>query len=283
MNRTDQLVKSSLFRTLIIFAALLIGTVSLAETRAFKRIIQGNNMMHYASLADGTQFWLDWELIDKGGERVKYTRAIASTGRDLGDMNIDCVANRVSVATNGWLTPPEGSAFWIILKKICGKDIGGYKFVFAGPIADMDLFVSVGNVRFNLGAGGTFDVKLNTSQPVGAYLSDAWWEAPNYETLRIDCETYQGFISKKHPLSASPDFSQSTKTQFDKGAAVFKRICDPQRKFLGYIRPSLDSDGYGSGGIGQGSVDKNVTIRACIARGATPGTPEFTACLNDTK
>ena len=250
-----------------------------AETNSFKEVSKKKNFLHYASSANGEQFWLDWELIDKSPRGQRYTQAIFSTATGPMDFNIDCVTKRVSWIVNSWVTPDRGSVNEILWNKVCGKKVEGNTFVFGGAFFDMDVYVGLGTARYVSGESGFFDVTATTSRPIGSYVGDSDWRTADYETLRIDCMSYRGYISKPHKITENADFSAATLSQFDRELTLFKRICDSERRLLGKIKSADNALANEKSSDASESRDVNAVIRECIGRGKTPGTAEFTVCI----
>jgi hypothetical protein len=262
--------------TVLVFLNLLNAH---AETNSFKEVSKQNNFVQYASSANGEQFWLDWELIDKSPKRQRYTRAISSTATGPVDFNIDCVTKRVSWIVNSWVTPDRGSVNEILWNKVCGKQVDGHTFVFGGVFVDMDVYVSLGTARYVSGDSGFFDVTATTSRPIGSYVKDSDWRSADYETLRIDCMSYRGYISKPHKITEKADFSAATQSQFDRELTLFKRVCDSERRLLGEIKSADRGLTNEKSSDASKPRDVNSLIRDCIGRGKTPGTAEFTVCM----
>jgi hypothetical protein len=265
---------------LMAVASILLHPLELhAETSGFKKFSKQKNFLQYASAANGEQFWLDWELIDKATKGQRYTRAITSTETEPGDFNIDCVTKRVRWVFNTWMVPDRGSVNELLWNKVCGKQLDEHTFVFGGTFSDMDVYVSVGTARYVSGASGLFDVTVTTAQPIGIYVADSYWRNADYETLRLDCMSYRGYISKPHKLAKTPDFSEATQLQFDRELTLFKRVCDAERRLLGTIKSADSSSGNKKSSDASAPRDVNSMIRECIGRGKTPGTAEFTVCM----
>lgn len=251
-----------------------------AETDAFKKITKQKNVLPYASSVDGTQFWLDWELVDKAPKARRYTRAIFSEGEKLEDFNVDCVGRRVSWVVNEWVEPTPGSINEIIFGKICGVTLGEHTFIFGGTFSDMDVYVSAGTARYVEGVSGLFDITTTTSRPIGSFVAKNNWPNADYETVRIDCVSYRGYISQPHKITAKADFSSATQMQFDRELILFKRICDPEGRLIGRIQNAADSSSNKGEQAAPIPRDVNSIIRRCIASGKSPGTASFTACVN---